>query len=333
MAADVKTVFSATAPWAVILLLVCLALFAHPGNVGKTVVPPAISSLDRFYGVAAGDSNNLWLVGDFGKIVHSTDGGADWTIQHMGDDINLQAVAAWNATDAVVVGDRSKVLVTRDGGKTWQAPPSLPFKHQVKLLNVRTAANGVAWAVGEHGVIMRTGDMGATWHLMRGQQDVGLQGVAAVGSEDVWVVGEFGTILHSSDGGTTWTQQTSGTQSYLNAVAFRDPSNGVAVGLDGALLVTADGGQAWSAMETPKTNHYFAVAWNGSSWIVTGDDGVVVSSGGAGQPWRSSRLGDGDFSWHTAVVATSRGWLLAGSSVGLYSSGADWRPIVTQRKG
>lgn len=331
MASDVKTVFSATAPWAVILLLVCLALFAHPGNIGKTVVPPAISSLDRFYGVAAGDSNTLWLVGDFGKIVHSSDGGTDWVIQHTGGNVNLQAVAAWSPAAAVAVGDRSRVLVTRDGGKTWQAPSSLPFKNQVKLLNVQAAADGVAWAVGEHGVIMRTADMGTTWRLMRDQQDVGLQGVATVGS-DVWVVGEFGTILHSSDGGATWAQQGSGTQSYLNAVAFRDASNGVVVGLDGTLLVTSDGGQNWSAVDTSKANHYFAVAWNGSAWIVTGDKGVVVSSDSAAKSWRATRLGEGDFSWHTAAVATDRGWLLAGSSVGLYS-GADWHPIVTQRKG
>lgn len=331
MMSSLKGIASTATPWAVILLLIYLALFTHPAVNSNVVIPPPISVLDRFYGVAEPSQDQLWLVGSFGKIIKSSDGGRSWTIQRTGGDINLQAVATWDASTAVAVGDDASMLVTQDGGTTWETRSSDAIPANIKLMDVGVFPDGQAWAVGDRGTILRSDDRGATWRLMREREDVGLQGFTKVGNR-VWVVGEFGTILHSEDDGASWETQDSGTGSYLSAVAFRDPDNGLVVGLDGAILATADGGATWTPIRTSEHNHYFAVAWDGSHWFLSGANGLIAAADAAATNWDVRQLGKNDFSWHTHVLRRADGWLLAGSSVGIYDDGT-WRVMVTDADG
>lgn len=327
----IQNLASTVTPWAVILLLIYLALFTHPTVTTNVVIPPPISVLDRFYGVAQASENELWLVGSFGKIIKSTDGGESWSIQRTGGDINLQAVAAWDESAAIAVGDDASLLLTHDGGTTWEPRSSEAIPENIKLMDVDIFPDGQAWVVGDRGTILSSDDRGASWKLMRQREDVGLQSLARVGDR-VWVVGEFGTILHSQDNGASWEMQDSGTESYLSAVNFRDADNGLAVGLDGVILATSDGGATWVPIHTAEHNHYFAVAWDGSHWFLTGANGLVASSDAAATDWEIRQLGKNDFSWHTSVMRRADGWLLAGSSVGIYDNG-NWHVKVAGGNG
>lgn len=331
MMSSLKGIASTVTPWAVILLLIYLALFTHPKVVSNVVIPPPISVLDRFYDVAESAPGELWLVGSFGKIIKSDDNGRNWIIQRTGGDINLQAIASWDASTAIAVGDDSSLLLTRDGGATWEERTSDALSENIKLMDVDVFADGQAWMVGDRGSILRSLDRGETWQLMREREDVGLQGFARVG-ERIWVVGEFGTILHSGDDGATWELQDSGTESYLSNVAFRDPDHGVVVGLDGVILVTDDGGATWSPVQTSEHNHYFAIAWDGSQWFITGANGLIATADAAATDWDVRQLGTNDFSWHTSVRHVADGWLLTGSSVGVFSNG-DWQVMITAGNG
>lgn len=295
-------------------------------SLAKRLLLPPISTLDRFYGITKSGDDSLWAVGNFGKVIHSADGGDSWAIQTEGQDINLQSIAAWDASRAVVVGDRSTVMVTADGGGSWEQIEGLPVEQVNKLISVKAFPNGEAWAIGERGTIIKSDDYGKHWQRMRDSEDVGLQGFSRV-DEKVWVVGEFGTILYSADAGNGWVKQVSGTQSYLEAVAFRDASHGVAVGLDGLILATDDGGESWQkAVSSPVSNHYFAVAWNGTNWLVAGSKGVIATANKAADQWQLSKLGENNFSWHVQIVPLQQGWLLAGSDIGIYSD-VGWQEL------
>lgn len=313
-----RATLSTVVPWLVILGLVYIALFTEPGKLGKTIVPSPISAVDRFYGAAQVDGQVFWAVGNYGKIIKSTDGVGNWEIQSASSEENLQAIAAWNKNHAVVVGDHSTVLVTRDGGKTWDVPKSSHIYH--KLIRVRILPDGRAWAVGAWGAILSSSDGGKTWKRMRSREDVTLHDIAGVGNK-IWVVGEFGTILFSDDEGATWTKQESGTDGTLTSVHFRDETHGVAAGLDGDLFTTTDGGKSWSRKDLPGGHHFFAASWNGSHWLVAADGGAVAVAGPSEMDWQLEQLSPKNRSWHTSVVPTDKGWLLVGSSVGLYANG------------
>lgn len=331
MMSSLKGIVSTVTPWAVILLLIYLALFTQPKVISNVVIPPPISVLDRFYGVVEPAPDQLWLVGSFGKIIRSNDGGRNWVIQRTDGDINLQAIAAWDTSAAVAVGDDSSLLLTHDGGATWEARASDAIPENIKLMDVGIFPDGQAWVVGDRGTILRSVDRGETWQLMRQREDVGLQGFTRMGDR-IWVVGEFGTILHSEDDGESWETQDAGTESYLSNVLFRDPDNGIVIGLDGVILVTADGGVTWNPVHTSEHNHYFAIAWDGSQWFLTGANGLIATSDAAATRWDIRQLGTNDFSWHTDVLRVASGWLLTGSSLGVFNNDG-WRVMVTGQDG
>ncbi len=325
---NVKLILATVSPWCVILGLIYIAFFTQPGTLGKTVQPSPISNVDRFYGATRVGSHTLWLTGNMGKIVKSTDGGRNWVIQPTPDKANLQAISAWNADRAVAVGNGANVLVTRDGGSHWSKAESVPHaKVFNKLIGVQALPDGHALAVGENGAILKSTDYGENWQKMRPFHQIIFNDVTDAG-QGLWVVGEEGTILYSDDGGSTWNKQDTGVNSTLTAASFRDPEHGVVAGLSGTLLTTADGGKNWRKIDLPTSVHLFSVGWNGRQWLVAGASGVVVSAGANAGHWQVSHLGRRNFSWHTNVLPNGHGWLLTGSSVGFYAHGS-WKRILS----
>ncbi len=63
MFSSIARIVAAGVPWLVIAALLYVALFVKPDPVGKTVIPSAIESRDRFYGIANPRKDVLSLVG------------------------------------------------------------------------------------------------------------------------------------------------------------------------------------------------------------------------------------------------------------------------------
>jgi len=74
------------------------------------------------------DANTGTVVGDYGTIVRTTDGGNSWTVQASGTTQDLWAVSFTDANNGTAVGGTiggSTILRTTDGGDTW-VPESNP---------------------------------------------------------------------------------------------------------------------------------------------------------------------------------------------------------------
>src|SRR5258705_3755517 len=89
------------------------------------------------------------LVGDYGTIVRTTDGGNNWTIQSSGTTQTLWAVSFTDSSHGTAVGEVGTILKTTDGGGHWMTQPS------GTVLNLRAVSfsdgnNGTA--VGDGGV-------------------------------------------------------------------------------------------------------------------------------------------------------------------------------------
>ena len=82
-----------------------------------------IDARDQFYGVAFAGEDLLtgWVVGTYGRILRSDDGGWNWQPQSSGTTEHLLKVSAFDEQHASVVGASGTVLATSDGGKTWVA--------------------------------------------------------------------------------------------------------------------------------------------------------------------------------------------------------------------
>ena len=314
---------SSVLPFLIIGGLLYAGLFVKPKAVGASIKPVAIGPRDAFYGVAVPADNVVWAVGRGAKVVRSDDGGQSWTAQTVPTKANLQSIAAFDLKRAVAVGNATTVIRTEDGGATWSAAADIPGTGEGhKLMRVRAGDGGQAWAVGELGAILASGDYGRTWKIIGRQEDIVWNDIAALGPKTAVVVGEFGNIRRSADGGATWEMVPSPVKSSLTAVKFADDQRGVAVGLEGVVLVSGDGGRKWQSVRAPTTEHLFDVARTASGWAVAGDKGIVLRAEEPTGTWHLSRISPGDYAWHTELYARGDRLYFAGATFGVIDGNA-----------
>lgn len=271
--------------WCVSLVLtgglLAVAAFYQPKVAPPPISQPAQVPTDRYYGITAAPGNT-WVVGDGGKVLHSTDGGETWTVQRGYGHPDLQSIAAWDANRIVAVGNDNHVIRSEDGGQSWLYVEGVPRSvWSNKLLRVHLDDIGVAWAVGAGGTILRSTDFGKSWKPMVEMKDITWHGVSSCDRGNrLVVVGEFGQILASNDAGETWTTAPSPTDITLTAVRLDSECKGLAVGLQGTVLRLING--HWQLFEPPgihdaaESVHLFAVTEEGQRWWIAGEYGVLM---------------------------------------------------------
>ncbi|HDP80890.1 MAG TPA: YihY family inner membrane protein, partial [Spirochaetes bacterium] len=152
------------------------------------------------------------------------------------------------------------------------------------------------WIVGKNGLVLATGDGGATWSLHKWGA-FRFNDIHMVSPARGFIAADNGYLLETSDGGKTWsTMEIKDYSSNLNAVSFSN-TRGIIVGDRGTILMTDDGGKTWKTRvlnEAKIRNRhvrlnsvFFAGDWK--VWIA-GDEGLILSSGNGGLSWKADRF-------------------------------------------
>lgn len=152
------------------------------------------------------DREHGWIVGEFGTVLRTTDGGETWSgerrFEEVPSDLYLFDVTHFDASLVVAVGLAGQVLVSRDGGASWKPSSS----------GLESALYGINWgnpdgvAVGDRGEILVSADAGWSWQPSRRPPLFEwLSGVSDAGKL-VYAVGERGVVLRSQDAGVSWEQ-------------------------------------------------------------------------------------------------------------------------------
>jgi photosystem II stability/assembly factor-like uncharacterized protein len=273
-----------------------------------------------------------WMVGELGRIFHTTDGGATWERQDAGTKRALLTVSCVDARTAWIAGKEGIVYGTADGGATWTLAATGSNRH---LFSVRFPTAQRGHAVGDFGTMVHTEDGGRSWTVSRvppeftlpesaidtgvDPGDVNLYAIAYGDADHMWVVGEFGMIMTSTDGGQTFQQQHSPIESTLFGVHFADAEHGWAVGIDAVILRTDDGGATWRIVPPPlvRRSFYDVSVAGPHAWIV-GDAGTVLGSTDGGSTWTVQPLPiQLAANWIRSVALTPRGHGLAVGAEGL----------------
>jgi len=129
-----------------------------------------------------------WIVGEFGLVLHTRDGGQTWISQRYGSELpQLYAVKFLDDRRGWAVGQAGNLIQTSDGGQHW-SPVELNTKrdlYHVSLENERGVIVG-------DGVVLVTLDGGSSWKSMGSNpEDRWLSGVALKSSEAI-AVGQAG---------------------------------------------------------------------------------------------------------------------------------------------
>jgi photosystem II stability/assembly factor-like uncharacterized protein len=178
----------------------------------------AVVSADPvLYDIQFLDTQSGWVVGEFGKIFHTTDGGLTWVEQEQSllgaevvDLLDLPTffgVRFLDARHGVAAGLDGKIARTDDAGATWRFDKmKLDYPIVDPLFNPALFADGSGWAAGAAGEVVRLTGRGGQWQRAKLGMEVvtWLRGMHWLDQENGWIVGGFGLILHTKDGGQTW---------------------------------------------------------------------------------------------------------------------------------
>lgn len=284
---------------------------------------------DPLYNVFCLSPQEAWVIGYYGNVFHTTDGGRSWTRQETGVEAALYGIHFVDQQRGWVCGSFGALLATQDGGQTWSQQESGTEK-QLFDIGFVDALNGIA--VGHFGTVLRTQDGGIHWQDISMKEDASLNALDLVDGSTGWVVGEFGTILRTDDFGVSWAkQQTPVEDASLFGVDFADRSVGYATGIDGIILKTRDGGKTWAREESGTVDTIWSVHAAGDHGWAVGLRGTALHTNASQSSWQSIKDLEGVWGWLRAVhfVGPNAGWIVGeGGMIFRTDDGKRWARIV-----
>ncbi|MDH4565611.1 photosystem II stability/assembly factor-like protein [Pseudomonas sp. BN414] len=181
-------------------------------------------------------------------------------------------------------------------------------------------------AMGERGLVVLSDDGGRQWRQARVPVSVTLTSASFVDAHQGWIAGHSGVVLHTTDGGESWALQTDGkalaqatlaqaqglpeidadrerliadaqrlvddgADKPLLSICFADALRGMVVGAFGLAATTDDGGKTWTPcrdrLANPMRMHLYAVARHDKTWVIAGEQGVLMRSNDDGASFES----------------------------------------------
>jgi photosystem II stability/assembly factor-like uncharacterized protein len=155
----------------------------------------------RLTGISFGDDRNGFVVGEFGLVLASKDGGLSWKRQKSGTTKLLFSVHAISPTRALAAGSDGTVLETGDGGASWAVLPTGTSRH---LFGVWASAD-VTLVTGADGLILlRAAGGSGPFQAVKTGAYTWLAAAAFLDSKHGVVVGGRGHLFATGDGGQTF---------------------------------------------------------------------------------------------------------------------------------
>jgi photosystem II stability/assembly factor-like uncharacterized protein len=323
----------------IVVSVVSFVLGIAPGARAARVV-------ENLYGADLIDETTGFVVGAFGAVFRTADGGLTWTRQATPTDEYLFGVDFFSPERGAAVGKAGTVLTTDDGGKTWTKRSSGTDRN---LFSVSYVTPDRLWAIGDWGAVIESHDGGATWKDRTLSEDVVLTSQSWPDASHGFLAGEFGSVYKTEDGGESWVKVATGTEKTLFGVAFVTPTDGWAVGIDGLMLRTKDGGVTWEVqrgslegeslealgfMEALRNPGLYDVEFAGDYGYVVGDVGMLLVSSDRGETWTERKLpAEMSLFWLRGASVTAGGRALLVGASGLIAFAEKDRVKLNQSGG
>jgi photosystem II stability/assembly factor-like uncharacterized protein len=286
----------------------------------------------KLNGVSYINTNIATVVGSYGLILRTTDGGQNWSTQLSGTTKFLYGVSFSDANTGTVVGVDGKILRTTNGGQSWVTQISGTDKG---LTDVFFVDSNIGSVVGLDGTILRTTDGGNTWVSQNSGTMNDLHSIHFTDTNTGTAVGydyPGGLILRTTNGGQNWFAQSSGLNNDYQGttflgVHFTDVKTGTVVGVRGhdqwsgyEIIRTVDGGQSWVDQASADGsqfkylhNVYFNNANNG---IAVGSWDFIMKTIDGGENWSPQSPTEMTVSLEDISFSDANNGIAVGSTIG-----------------
>ncbi|MBW0149167.1 photosystem I reaction center subunit IV [Marinobacter sp. CAU 1620] len=197
-----------------------------------------IGPVNPFLDVWFADKNSGFVIGAYGMLFHTDDGGETW--------------------------------------QDWS--PKLQNPQNFHLNAISSIGGGAMVIVGEAGQIHVSVDEGQTWEQREGPYPGSLFGVIGTGRvNEILAFGLRGTLMFSTDLGKSWSMVSTGSTATLND-GFAEDSRIVLVGNSGAVLTSGNGGDTFREyLRDDRQGVMSVVPVSGTNLLLVGEGGVKVT--------------------------------------------------------
>jgi photosystem II stability/assembly factor-like uncharacterized protein len=154
----------------------------------------------RLNAVAFADDQTGWIVGEFGLVLRTEDGGQTWKRQLSASGKLLFAIHVLDSRRALVAGSEGTFMETLDGGASWTAHPTGVSQH---LLGLWPTGESVT-LVGRDGVILVRQHEKAPFVRRPAGLFTWLNAVVFVNADIGFAVGGRGHLLMTKNAGESW---------------------------------------------------------------------------------------------------------------------------------
>jgi photosystem II stability/assembly factor-like uncharacterized protein len=160
-------------------------------------------------------------------------------------------VEASDAAHAVVVGAYNLAFETSDGGQTWKPlSPRLPNPKGLHLYGVRKV-DGQVYIAGEQGLLLKSGDGGASFAPLASPYKGSFFGLLAARSGTLIAYGLRGNAFRSADGGASWQKLETGAPVSISGAAELPAGALALLNQLGQVMVSRDDGRTFTALALP----------------------------------------------------------------------------------
>jgi photosystem II stability/assembly factor-like uncharacterized protein len=269
------------------------------------------------------DQLNGWVVGDTGRVIHTSDAGDSWEIQLTGTTASLRSVQFRDANTGWACGENA-IGMTTDGGHSWRWQ-YLPADSLQGFLCLFFASQSMGWMGDNLGGILRTEDGGINWGAQTTGVSRAITSIQFLDPLEGWAISIGGAVLHTTNSGANWTITTLTGLDCGNSrvgtpedVFFCDRSTGwIATDVSmssianplAAIPHTTNGGNTWICQSSPdfriSSIHFIN---ENLGWAVAGRGILRTTDGGSNWLYEfelpTYRLID------LSIVDQSHGWAL-----------------------
>ena len=180
----------------------------------------------------------------------------------------------YDAKVGFAVGAYGMAFHTADGGKSWiDWSANLDNNDRLHINGITMVGPRALVIVGEQGLLLRSDDMGNSWHSLPTPYEGSLFGISAK-NDDVLVFGLRGNLYHSLDGGIQWRKVHTNSEQTLMAGITKADKSVVLVGNGGSVILLNSRSENAKSIILPGRTTSAAVA--------QAPDGTLVIVGEAG---------------------------------------------------
>ena len=273
------------------ILLSALVLLFSISTVYSQWISQTSGTTSALYSVSAVDNNVVWICGEDGVILRTTNGGENWsnvgTAPIVNDVYNIFGIDACNALVTRSTSTEAIVWKTTNCGATWVEVFNQPM---VYINAIEIGPGGTGIMVGNplfnNWSIWQTADYGSTWDslvtpLPQAGTEAGYVNSLYANGSSYWFGTNNNRIYYSPNSGSTWTAQS--TPDLFSYAVWFNSLVGLSGGISG--MKTTDGGTNWTVSSFPGSGSIKCIAGTGSAFWMSRNNIQIYKTTNSGDNW------------------------------------------------